>query len=147
MSMNEDYLLIWWPLLDHLRDYASAQTELTGVAVRAGSKTPKDPYPCVEFTWDDESGKNLLRTDKGTLIIWADCWLKNAGKEPDSGYPALHTIMKSVCLIVARWSDAVLSDLNLYTDITLKSAISDADSNRPLCGARMVFEIEWRRSS
>lgn len=141
--MNE--YLIWWPVLNHLRDFAAAQDELAGVDVRAGSKKPKDPYPCVEFIWDEENAQNLYRTNQGEFTIWVDSWIKNSDPDPAAGYEVLHVLQEKVCEVIVRWSDAVIEDMNLFVNLELNGIVSDGELRRPLCGSRMVLKIKWKR--
>jgi hypothetical protein len=137
--------LIWWTLLKHLRDFAKLQPEMTGIDIRAGAKKPKDPYPCVEFIWDDEDAQNLYRTQKGEFTIWCDCWIRNSDKDPSAGYEELHAMQEKVCEVIVRWTDAVMEEMNMFINLELNGIVSDGESNRPLCGSRMVLKINWKR--
>lgn len=138
--------LIWWVLLKHLREFSAAQPELTGVDVRAGAKKPKDPYPCVEFIWDDEDGMNLYKTKNGELTLYVDTWIRGSDKDPAAGYDALFVLMEKTCAVIVRWSDAVIKEMGIAVNLSLSNVVSSADITRPLCGSRMVLKIEWRKS-
>lgn len=144
MSDRQQFLM-WWLLIKHLRDYAKLQPELTGVDIRAGAKKPKDPYPCMEIIWDSEDGFSLYRNNKGELNLWVDLWIRNNDKDPSVAYEVLADLMERVCTVLVRWSDALLEELEISADIQVKDAISDAESNRPLAGTRMVINVKWRR--
>lgn len=144
MSDRQQFLM-WWLLIKHLRDYAKLQPELTGVDIRAGTKKPKDPYPCMEIIWDSEDGFSLYRNNKGELNLWVDLWIRNNDKDPSAAYEVLADLMERVCTVLVRWSDALLEELEISADIQVKDAISDAESNRPLAGTRMVINVKWRR--
>lgn len=144
MSDRQQYLM-WWLLIKHLRDYAKIQPELTGVDIRAGAKKPKDPYPCMEIIWDSEDGFSLYRNNKGELNLWVDLWIRNNDKDPSAAYEVLADLMERVCTVLVRWSDDLLEELEISADIQVKDAISDAESNRPLAGTRMVINVKWRR--
>lgn len=138
-------ILLWWAVIEHLRDYAQLQPELNGVDIRAGAKKPKDPYPCMEILWDDETGISLYVAKRGTLAIWIDFWVRSDAKDPGVAYEMLSDLQNRACEVLVRWTDALLSDLGITVNLTLKKAVSDGDSNRPLGGSRMVIEIEWRK--
>ena len=137
--------LMWWPLLKHLQAYAKLQPEMVGIDVRVGSKRPKDPHPCVELIWDDENAQNLFRTNKGEFTVWIDCWVKNSDKDPSAGYEDLCAMQEKICEVVVRWTDAVLEEMDTFVNVELNGIVSDGDSNRPLCGSRMVLKINWKR--
>ena len=139
--------LMWWPLLDSLQKFASAHTAMTGIDVRVGSKRPKDPYPCVEIIWDQEDAQNLFRTKDGEFVVWLDCWIKNSAKDPSAGYSDLCTLQESLCQVVVEWTDAVMEDIDMLLNLELNGIVSDGDSNRPLCGSRMILNIKWKRCS
>ncbi len=138
--------VIWWLFIKHLRDYAKQQPELIGVDIRAGSKKPKDPYPCVEIIWDSENGFSLFNNTKGELSLWLDLWIRNDDKDPSAAYDALADLMDRVCTVLVRWSNTLQRDLGYVTTIDVKDAVSDAETNRPLAGTRMILFIEWRKS-
>lgn len=144
MSDARQYL-IWWLLIKHLRDFSRLQPELADVDVRAGAKKPKDPYPCMEIIWDTEDGLSLYKRDTGTLNLWIDLWIRNDDRDPSAAYELMADFMGRVCIVLVRWSDALLKEKKISADIYLNDAISDAESNRPLLGIRMVVKIVWRR--
>jgi len=144
MSEEKQYL-VWWLLIKHLRDFSRMQPELDGVDVRAGAKKPKDPYPCMEIIWDSEDGLSLYKTNKGELNLWIDLWIRNDGRDPSAAYEVMADLMERVCTVLVLWSDTLLEELEISTNIDVKDAISDAESNRPLMGIRMIVKIEWRR--
>ncbi|HML33853.1 hypothetical protein [Sporomusa sphaeroides] len=145
MTDMKQYLM-WWLLIKHLRDFSQLQPELNGVDVRAGAKKPKDPYPCMEIIWDSEDGFSLYKTEKGELNLWIDLWIRNDNKDPSAAYEVMADLMERVCTVLVRWSDALLKERKISTNIDVKDAISDAETNRPLIGTRMVIKIDWRRS-
>lgn len=140
-----DGVLVWWTIIKHLKNYAKAQPELEGTAVRAGAKKPKDPYPCIEILWDDETGISLFTANKGELTIWIDVWIRSDEKDPGTAYDILNGLQNQICVVLIRWTDVLLDDLGIAVKLSLREAVSDGDSNRPLAGSRMVIEIEWRR--
>lgn len=145
MSMDNRFL-IWWLFIKHLRDYAKLQPELQGVDIRAGAKKPKDPFPCLEIIWDSEDGFSLFNNTKGELSLWLDLWIRNDNKDPSAAYNDLADLMERVCTVLLRWSNILQNDLGFSTKIDIKDAISDAETNRPLAGTRMILHIEWRKS-
>lgn len=131
--------------MKHLRDYARLQPELQGVDIRAGAKKPKDPYPCLEIIWDSENGFSLFNNTSGELSLWLDLWIRNDDKDPSMAYDVLADLMERVCTVLVRWSDVIDSELNISTQLDVKDAISDAETNRPLAGTRMILNLTWRR--
>lgn len=141
----DNRFLIWWLFIKHLRDYARLQPELQGVDIRAGSKKPKDPYPCLEIIWDSENGFSLFDNTKGELSLWLDLWIRNDDKDPSMAYDVLADLMERVCAVLVRWSEVIDSELDITTKLDVKDAISDAETNRPLAGTRMILNLTWRR--
>ncbi|EGO65611.1 hypothetical protein [Acetonema longum] len=135
----------WWPLTEHLCDYAALQPELAGITVRAGNATSKAPYPCLEILWDKESSMALHGPAKGGVSLWLDLWAAGDDQNPAAAYETLYDLQSRVCDVLTRWSDAVWHDLNMVAKLSIAEINSDGDSHRPLAKSRMILNIDWRK--
>lgn len=136
--------MLWWPVIENLESYLKSQPELAGINIHAGAENPISRYPCVEILWDRENQVSF-QPKKGKTCIWIDCWVNNTDADPAAAYKELYGLQSIVYDKLSGWQPTLENALRTTLVINYRSNVSDGDSKRPVCGARMIVKIEWRK--
>lgn len=142
----------WWPLAKNLAAFLNAQTDDTGeplfgtAQIYTGARGTSKSYPCIEVTYDGEADVPLSMASQGRVILWIDVWVKSGSKDPEDAYALQDVFQQRIFSALTDWPSYILATLQVATKLNLKDVASDGDMYRPACGARIVLEIEWRKS-
>jgi hypothetical protein len=141
----------WWPLAKSLAAFLNEQQNeagkkiFEGVAIYTGTKGTAKSYPCIEVTYDGEQAISFTQF-QGNVDLWADLWLKSSSNDPAEAYDLQDAMQQKVLAVLIEWPAQILEKLGIATKLTIKEITSDGDLYRPSVGARIVLNIEWRKS-
>ncbi|MBP2629888.1 MAG: hypothetical protein H6Q70_516 [Firmicutes bacterium] len=148
--MGEE-VLYWWPILDNLVNFMNTKTDDEGNlifvldgGVYAGTKGTGKTYPCIEVTWDGETGIKIKRQTQGFVTLWADICIQNSDEDPAAPYSEIHKWQTLIIKLLKEWPSELNEKLNIGSTIEVTHALSDGDIQRPTCISRLIITIDWR---
>lgn len=147
--MSEIY---WWPLTESLVETMNQEVDkegnivFKGIEVYAGTKQAGKKYPCIEVTWDNESGISIHRPIQGEVVLWIDIALKTNSSKPSEHYELMYPLQLKVFKVLGKWNSVIKQKLQISPIIEVTDVISDGDIQRPTCVCRIVTNIKWRNS-
>ncbi len=136
--------MLWWPIIENLESYLKSLPELAGINIHAGAENPISLYPCIEILWDREN-QSISQPRKSKTCIWIDCWVNNSDPDPAVAYRELYSLQSIIYDKLPGWQPVVGNALQKTLIVDYRENVSDGDSKRPVCGARMIVKIEWRK--
>jgi hypothetical protein len=143
--------LYWWPILDNLVQFINTKTDDEGNlifvlegGVYAGTKGTGKTYPCIEVTWDGETGISIKRPTHGVVILWADICIQNSDEDPAAPYAEIHKWQTAIIKLLKEWPRVLNEMLNIGPKVEVTHVLSDGDIQRPTCVSRLIINIDWR---
>lgn len=143
-------VLVWWPIVEHITNFIKTYKDdnnvlvFDGVDVYAGSKNKAKNFPCIEVTFDQESGIDIYRSVKGDIGIWIDIGVLNSGDDPVEAYREIYPYQKNVLNSLHDWIEKINQDLKIAIKINNVEVVSDGDIQRPTVMSRLILNLNWR---
>jgi len=149
-------MAVWYDLIKHLRDYLRSQTPRLAKYIEAGALDPDslDLTPgddgiggAILIIRDREPDEKLFKGGEGTVIFFAENWIRCDDPDPLVGYQLLSDQEDRFKTALTAWAlqtgpETVGADV---LNVEIEETIGDADSRRPTLGSRTTIRVTWSK--
>jgi hypothetical protein len=137
---------MWWPIIQSLQSRLKRVPELDGIPIIAGSKPDLESYPQIEILRDKSDGSLFHGATHGTERIFLQGWTREDSDDPALGYEGQWQLELKIIDGIRKWAKEGDGFLGLAFKVKMVSNAGDGEAFRPVCGNRMVLDIEWKNA-